>query len=180
MPGAIDMAPPPLSSIVSPFPVKFDTPPRIAKDCVLHAIATLRMASNLMLPDPLLTVQICAGAVGCVLTVMLYDDFSAMPVNRKLLAGRTMVRSLPPLFWSTNPDPSSPEIVPSITRFWPCGFSPSVAADLQADKPHASMAAAIRVVLKCITLSSLLGGYERRGGIPTGRFAMHNVARQAL
>jgi hypothetical protein len=57
-------------------------------------------------PAPSVTLQVCP--VGCVCTVTLYGeplDTDALNANTPSLA---IVKSLPPLFWSTSPLPVSP------------------------------------------------------------------------
>ncbi len=57
---------------------------------------TLVTSSSDMVPVPLETVQVCPS--GCVFTVTLYVEASAMAVEKVNVPSEVIVRSSPPLF----------------------------------------------------------------------------------
>jgi len=65
-------------------------------------------------PEPLLTVHVCVGFVGCVCTVTLYVPFTnVLNVNCTVPVPVTVYVSVA-LSANTNPDPLSPVTVPPI------------------------------------------------------------------
>jgi hypothetical protein len=68
-------------------------------------------------PVPLVTVQVCAGLLGCVRTVTLYAPPLAIDVtNVNFVAAAATVKLSPALFCKTNPVPVSPLIVPPMVK----------------------------------------------------------------
>ena len=79
---------------------------------VVQVIATLATLA-LAVPVAFATVQFCDGAVGCVRTLTLYAEPEPTdPEKEKVVAFTATVRSLPPLFWSTSPEPDRSATLP--------------------------------------------------------------------
>src|SRR5713226_7951711 len=67
-------------------------------------------------PLPLVTVQVCAGPVGCVSTVTAYFAPLAREVLNVNEPLAEIERLSPPLSWRTSPVPDRPEIVPPMVK----------------------------------------------------------------
>src|SRR5437899_1930100 len=104
----------PLSLSVRPEPLWPLTVPPTVKLFVVQETPTLVTSPLPTLAEPLLTVQLWLGLVGCVRTVTLYVEPASMGVLKVNGPLAETIRSLPPLFRSTRPVPESPLTVPPI------------------------------------------------------------------
>jgi len=67
-------------------------------------------------PEPLVTEHVCAGPVGCVATLTLYElPLAIGAANMKFRLAAVIVRLLPPFNCTTKPVPVKPVTVP-LTR----------------------------------------------------------------
>src|SRR5437879_11694146 len=104
----------PLSLSVRPEPLWPLTVPPTVKLFVVQETPTLVTSLLPTLAEPLVTVQLWLGLVGCVRTVTLYVEPASMGVLKVNGPLAETIRSLPPLFRSTRPVPESPLTVPPI------------------------------------------------------------------
>jgi hypothetical protein len=97
-------------------------------------------------PEPFVTVQVCAGLLGCADTVTLYAPLTAvLNVNGPF---PLIVRLSEPLSWSTNPVPVSPVTVPPIVKVVGLPFPPPPPPP--PDAPFTPLHAAIVTASKTI------------------------------
>src|SRR6516165_7953997 len=112
---------PALSCNTSPDPANPVTVPPIVNAAAAQVTCTL-LTLAVAVPEPFVTVQVCAGLLGCVETATLYVPLTAVvKVNDPFpLIARLSV----PLSVSTNPVPVSPLTVPPIVKVVDWGVPP--------------------------------------------------------
>ncbi len=103
---------PPLSSRTTLPPARPVTWPPIAKLSVEQLTTTSVMPVLPMVPVPPVTVQVCVGIVGCVLTVTANAEPVVSAVANVKVPSALMARSSPPLSSSTSPPPARPITLP--------------------------------------------------------------------
>jgi len=90
------------------------TSPPTVYPLVVQVMATLCTLVPMTEPDPDDTTQVCAGLVGCVLTVTAYEELFESAVAKVKVPLELTVRLSAPLSCSTNPDPTKPLTLPPI------------------------------------------------------------------
>src|SRR6516164_3527050 len=135
---------PPLFCSTSPDPARPVTVPPIVNAAAAQVTCTL-LTLAVAVPVPFVTVQFCAGLLGCVDTVTLYPPLTAVTNVKGPFP--LIVRVSEPLFCSTNPVPLSPVTVPPIVKvvaFPPPPPPPPL--ELPFTPLHAAIAAAIKTM----------------------------------
>src|SRR3954467_13905319 len=96
----------------NPLPMRPVTLPPTAYVCVAQTTMTVVTLPVATVPEPWLTEQICAGPVGCVLTVTAKVPPLCIGVENANEPFALTVRSLPPLFCRVRPVPARALTVP--------------------------------------------------------------------
>jgi len=102
-------------------PLSCNTNPVLVRPVIVPPIENLEVQATWTFvtlaeadPEPLLTVHVCVGFVGCVCTVTLYVPFTNVLNVNCTVPAPLMVNVSVALSANTNPDPLSPVIVPPI------------------------------------------------------------------
>src|SRR5215469_49611 len=134
---------PALSCSTSPDPASPVTVPPIVNAAAAQVTCTL-LTLAVAVPVPFVTVQFCAGLLGCVDTVTLYPPLTAVTNVKGPLP--LIVRVSEPLFCSTNPVPVSPVTVPPIVKVVGFPPPPPPPPELLFTPLHAAIATAIKTM----------------------------------
>src|SRR5271165_6696298 len=138
--GSCSRIVPSASCRIKPLPVTPVTVPPIVKASTQETATLVTLA--VAVPLPPVTVQVCAGFVGCVWTVTAYDPPLATALaNLKVVAAAATVKLSVPLSTNTRPVPVRPEMDPPMVNGPPVPPVPPVLVvlmPLQAARENAS------------------------------------------